>query len=315
MPLGDDTSFAPRPAVVPPSPPAEHGDSVRSDTWDRFPQSDSDRGPQTPPSRPASPIRPGSRLEARDGIEMTLGGWISPSPVATGTRSILQFFHNTIGRWSDLGEVGRAGSVLGRYTFQAWDANPEGLAEEHLKIGFEGDELYVEPLATLNGVYRKLQPNRREELPPKNRFRIGRHVLEFRIAAPAGEITPLRSKEGEAFQSRVLVPIGFIELIGPDGRPYLSFPMTKREERGTRIGRAGVECDIALAGDEWVSLRHARLWFSDGKCWLEDLESTNGTFLIINGRSPLRRGSARYPETGDEILVGGYKIRVIEEKA
>ncbi len=314
VPIGDDTSFAPAPAVKPASPLADTGAPLRSDTLDRFPDSDHARRPNTPPSRPE--LAPGLRvrLDPQDGIERTTG-WVGPLPVVAGTRSILQFFHNTIGRWSDLGEVGRAGSVLGRYTFQSWDASPEGLAEEHLKIGFEGDDIYVEPLETLNGVYRKLQPNRREELPPKNRFRIGRHVLEFRLADPPAEITPLRSSEGEVFQGRVLVPLGFVDLIGPDGRPYLSFPMTKREERGTRIGRAGVECDIALFGDEWVSLRHARIWFKDGKCWLEDLESTNGTFLIIDGRTPIRRGSARYPDTGDEILVGGYKIRVIEEKA
>ncbi len=242
-------------------------------------------------------------------------GWVAPASTVSGTRSILQFFHNTIGRWSDLGEVRREGNVLGRGTFQAWDANPDGLAREHLRIGFDGDELYVEPLETLNGVYRKLQPHCREPLAPHNPFRIGRHVLEFRSADLPTEIAPLRSDDGEAFQSRVLVPLGFIDLIGPDGRPYLSFPVTKREERGTRIGRAGVECDIALTGDEWVSLRHARIGFSDGNCWLEDLESTNGTFLIIKGRAPLRRGSAQYPATGDEILVGGYKIRVISEQA
>jgi pSer/pThr/pTyr-binding forkhead associated (FHA) protein len=175
--------------------------------------------------------------------------------------------------------------------------------------------MYMEPLETLNGVYRKLQPHRREELVPGTRFRIGRHVLEFRLAGPPTEIPALRAPDGEVFQTRILVPLGFIDLVGPNGRPYLSFPVTKREERGTRIGRAGVECDFALAGDEWVSLRHARIFPADGKWWLEDLESTNGTYLIVKGRTPLRRGTTRNPGSGDELLVGGYKVRVIEEKA
>jgi hypothetical protein len=38
-------------------------------------------------------------------------------------------------------------------------------------------------------------------------------------------------------------------------------------------------------------------------------------YLIIGGRTPLRRGSAQDPGTGDELLVGGYKIRVIDEDA
>ena len=37
-------------------------------------------------------------------------------------------------------------------------------------------------------------------------------------------------------------------------------------------------CDVVLS-DETVSVRHARLSFHHGQWWLEDLDSTNGTFL------------------------------------
>jgi pSer/pThr/pTyr-binding forkhead associated (FHA) protein len=278
----------------------------------QFVKSVDQRGPYVRPTRPTSQTGPRPRTETEDEYDRTIAGVLPSSPV-TGTRSTLQFFNSEDGRWVDLGKVSREGKVLGRGTFQEWDPNPQGLAEEHIEIGSEGDELYMEPLETLNGVYRRIPPNRREELAPGTRFRIGRHVLEFRLAGPPTEIPPLRAADGEVFQARVLAPLGFIDLLGPNGRPYLSFPVTKREERGTRIGRAGVECDVALAGDEWVSLRHARVFLADGKWWIEDLESTNGTYLIIRGRAPLRRGTTRHPASGDELLVGGYKIRVIEE--
>jgi pSer/pThr/pTyr-binding forkhead associated (FHA) protein len=278
----------------------------------QFAKSVDQREPYVRPARPRSKAGLREPVEPENGYEQTVAG-VLPSSVVSGTRSTLQFFHKANNRWSDLGEVGREGKVLGRGTFQEWDPNPQGLAEEHLEIGYEGDELYVEPLETLNGVYRKLL--RCEELAPHTRFRIGRHVLEFRLAGPPTEIPPLRASDGEVFQTRVLAPLGFIDLIGPDGRPYLSFPVTKREKPGTRIGRAGFECDVALAGDDWVSHRHARIFLADGKWWIEDLGSTNGTYLIISGRAPLRRGTTRDPASGDEFHVGEYNIRVIVEKA
>jgi hypothetical protein len=43
------------------------------------------------------------------------------------------------------------------------------------------------------------------------------------------------------------------------------------------IGR-GPHCDITLA-DEALSVSHARISFHHGQWWLEDLGSTNGTFI------------------------------------
>ncbi len=310
-PFPDETCAG---ALHPPA-PAAYPDESGFDTPDGFAGS-SDDHPKAHVPPPSPPRKPGrhDRPDPENKEEHTISIGELRSLIA-GTRSTLQFFHSNNGRWVDLGEVGREGRVLGRDTFHLWDANPQGLAEEHLRISFEGDDVYVEPLETLNGVYRKLLPHRREELAPRTRFKIGRHVLEFRLADLPSEIPALRASDGEVFQTRVLAPLGFIDLIGPNGRPYLSFPVTKREERGTRIGRAGVECDVALTGDEWVSLRHARIFLHNDKWWLEDLESTNGTYLIVDGRTLLRRGTTRHPASGDEILVGGYKVRVIEEKA
>ncbi len=49
-------------------------------------------------------------------------------------------------------------------------------------------------------------------------------------------------------------------------------------DRELTLGRSS-GCDIALADDSYVSQRHARLYRSEGRVWLEDLGSTNGTYL------------------------------------
>ncbi len=226
----------------------------------------------------------------------------------------LQFYNVDLHRWSDLGEVRPEGQVIGRATFTDWESNPESLAEEHLRLAFEGDELLVEPLPSLNGAYLKLRAHQPVELKPHARFRVGRHVLEYRPEGPNPTMNTTCSEEGEVFQSRIFAPRGFIDLIGLDREPYLSFPLTKADETGTRIGRGGPECDIALSGDDWASSHHARIVYSSDKCLLEDLKSTNGTFLMIRESTPLQRGSPQKPDTFDVVLIGGYLIRVIEER-
>jgi hypothetical protein len=69
------------------------------------------------------------------------------------------------------------------------------------------------------------------------------------------------------------------------------------------IGR-GRQNDIALANDEYVSARHARFEPRQDGVWVQDLGSTNGTFL--NG-SRLER--PRRLTHGDIVRVGETDLR------
>jgi len=59
-----------------------------------------------------------------------------------------------------------------------------------------------------------------------------------------------------------------------------------------------------------VSARHARLWWAEGALWIEDLGSTNGTF--VNGR---RVTAPRRLHPGDEIGLGRQTVLRLEEEA
>jgi pSer/pThr/pTyr-binding forkhead associated (FHA) protein len=70
------------------------------------------------------------------------------------------------------------------------------------------------------------------------------------------------------------------------------------------IGRDGA-CALALVGDDEVSARHARLFVQDRRLLLEDLGSTNGTWLNgvrLLAPTPLREG--------DLVRVGQTELRL-----
>lgn len=75
-------------------------------------------------------------------------------------------------------------------------------------------------------------------------------------------------------------------------------------ERDATMGRAP-DCDVALVGDTFASKVHAHLFRQDDDLWIEDLGSTNGTFLNshrLDGPSTLRRG--------DRLRVGQTVLEV-----
>jgi FHA domain-containing protein len=69
------------------------------------------------------------------------------------------------------------------------------------------------------------------------------------------------------------------------------------------IGR-GQQNDLALEGDEFASARHARFEPRRDGVWLEDLGSTNGTY--VNGA---RLDNPRRLRPGDVVRIGGTDLR------
>ena len=82
----------------------------------------------------------------------------------------------------------------------------------------------------------------------------------------------------------------------------------------SQIGRwdadGGIFPDVDLDSDDpeaKVSRRHARITMNDGKYYLEDLGSTNGTF--VNRGKRLSPGTRQQLNDGDEIIVGKTFLR------
>ena len=74
---------------------------------------------------------------------------------------------------------------------------------------------------------------------------------------------------------------------------------------GLLIGRAPL-CDLQIM-DEFVSGKHCRIFFENEKLFIEDLGSTNGTFIEgteVKGKMPL--------ELGQSIQIGVAELKVHE---
>ena len=100
--------------------------------------------------------------------------------------------------------------------------------------------------------------------------------------------------------------------MGPNGRPILARLTIQNGLMGgrsylfhqdvTTIGRTNGN-DLIISG-RTVSRRHARLWFDNGRWYLEDLQSANGT-LVNNVRvyQPVALNDGDVINFGDEIVV------------
>ena len=83
-----------------------------------------------------------------------------------------------------------------------------------------------------------------------------------------------------------------------DEFPLNSAPVT--------IGRGG-QNDLVLDGDEFASSRHARIEVRGDGVWVQDLDSTNGTY--VNGS---RVAGAQRLDAGDVLRVGETDLRIEE---
>ena len=89
-------------------------------------------------------------------------------------------------------------------------------------------------------------------------------------------------------------------VVSPDGMKGMEFPLGNE----VTVGRAG-GCAVMLPEDSFVSQLHARLFRRDGSLFVEDLGSTNGTFL--NGKKVSAPVSVR---KGDKVQFGRTTLEV-----
>lgn len=114
-------------------------------------------------------------------------------------------------------------------------------------------------------------------------------------AAAAGGARPL---DGERPAERR--PTLRLRVVEPAAQRGQVFELAREVTMGRSNG-----CVVSLEGDSYASSLHARVYPRDGEAWLEDLGSTNGTYLNDERlRAPVRL------RRGDRVRVGRTVLEV-----
>jgi hypothetical protein len=113
-----------------------------------------------------------------------------------------------------------------------------------------------------------------EELASGQIIRIGQELLRFELIPtpePTADGTELMGSPNPGFWGKLTVIIGR-DVTGA-AFPLLGESVTLGRERG----------EINFPDDGYVSGLHARVTLRDGRVFLTDLGSSNGTFIKVNG--------------------------------
>jgi pSer/pThr/pTyr-binding forkhead associated (FHA) protein len=181
-------------------------------------------------------------------------------------------------------------NVLGRAAGAPFDTD-SFLSPRHAMLNVSGDRLMLRDNESLNGVFVKLR--REVELAGGDVFRIGQELLRFdEIGGPRSmaDGTEVMGSPNPGFWGRLTVVVG--RNIDGNSFPLLGPQVLLGRERG----------DILFSEDGYVSGTHAKLSTRDGRVYLADLGSSNGSFLRISGEVAI--------STGDFVLLGQQLFRI-----
>jgi pSer/pThr/pTyr-binding forkhead associated (FHA) protein len=156
------------------------------------------------------------------------------------------------------------------------------LSPKHASFEVKGSDVTIKDLGSLNGVYLRVDKDVPYELGSGDMFRIGQEILRFEaFGAPsldAGGVEIMGSPNADI--------IGRLTLVVGRETTANAFPIPST---GIHLGRE--RGDVIFPEDGYVSGLHCNLQLKNGKVFLTDVGSSNGTFLRIRDEKKIKFGS------------------------
>jgi pSer/pThr/pTyr-binding forkhead associated (FHA) protein len=154
------------------------------------------------------------------------------------------------------------------------------LSPTHAEIILNAAGAVVRDLGSLNGVFLRMIDE--EEMESGQIFRIGQELIRFDTVQPpepTADGTEIMGSPNPGYWGRLSIIIG--EGVDGSAFPLLGDSVTLGRERG----------DINFPDDGYVSGLHARVSTRNGKYYLADLGSSNGTFIKVSGERAMAGGA------------------------
>lgn len=214
---------------------------------------------------------------------------IAPAPVRVAPRGHLTLIRpdGTEGGAFGLQE---GANLIGRGQGPLFDSDPY-LSPRHAEFVLSAGGLEVRDLHSLNGIFVRITEE--EVLESGDNFRIGQELLRFDAINPPTPLedgTEIIGTPNPGYWGRLSVVVGR-DLDGP------AFPLF---DETAQLGRE--RGDILFPEDGYVSGAHCHLSVRDGRIYLKDLGSSNGTFLRVH--------DSRVVPSGSLMLMGQQLFRL-----
>jgi pSer/pThr/pTyr-binding forkhead associated (FHA) protein len=168
------------------------------------------------------------------------------------------------------------------------------LAPRHARLITAGGKVVLRTLDAVNGVYVRIHAP--TDLAPGDQFLVGKEVIRYEPLAPEERDPPSLVEHGvRIFGTVPREAWGRLRQLTVAGTTRDLWHLTRAE---LVLGRE--EGDVTFPDDEFMSRRHAAIKRQAGKARIEDLSSSNGTFLRVRGDRELKPGDVL--RMGDQLL-------------
>jgi pSer/pThr/pTyr-binding forkhead associated (FHA) protein len=246
--------------------------------------------PRAAPAAPPASNRSTDRMVETGPVGMPMAAAIRVGQQQVGFRLVVVHRDGTDGiAYNLLGDQIDIGRTEGDLLFE----DPH-LAPRHARVVASLTGRVLTPLESRNGIYVRLRGP--IDLQDGDHLLVGKQVLRFELLTDAERsLRPALEHGVVVFGTPVRPPWARLRQITPAAVTRDVFHLTRPD---LVLGRE--TADLVFSDDEFMSRRHAQISFRNGRGHLEDLGSSNGTFLRLRGPHGLISGDLI--RLGDELL-------------